>query len=76
MAGPNDPTVFTKLTSVMVHGGDFLDFAVSPGANDYSDGEFTLITIQSIPEPATLLLAGAGLVLVGLKNRHKFTKPS
>jgi len=75
-AGPNDPTVYMKFSSVMVHGGDFLDFAMSPNASDYSDGAFELITLQSIPEPATLLLVGAGLALTGLKSRRKYSKPS
>jgi len=65
--GPNTFPIETEtFFNVPVHGGDFLDFIMAPGANDYSDGEFQVITIQSAPEPTTLVLAGAGLLLLAL----------
>ena len=79
--GPNTfPIQTVTFTNVTVHGGDFIDFVVAPGANDYSDGEFELITltgaVQITPEPISLLLAGSGLLLFGLLSRRKYFKPS
>jgi hypothetical protein len=67
--GPNSFPIETEtFFNVPVHGGDFLDFIMAPGANDYSDGEFQLITIQSAPEPTSFLLVGAGLLLIGMRR--------
>jgi len=68
----NDSTIFTKTTSIMVNGGDFIDFVMQPNASDYSDGQFELITIQGAPEPGSLVLMGAGLLgLAAWKRRRK-----
>ena len=73
-----DPSTFPVQTvtfTIPVQGGDFLDFAIAPNSNDFSDGEFQLITIQAIPEPSTLLLVGGGLLLAGLVTRRRFARP-
>jgi PEP-CTERM motif len=74
-ADPSTFAVQTVTLNVNVQGGDILDFAIAPNANDYSDGEFQLITIQAIPEPATMLLVGGGLLLAGFARR-KYSRPS
>jgi hypothetical protein len=81
-AGPNTFPVQHMVYTVFVHGGDFIDFGISPSNNDFSDGEFQLITIQGVsqiqdvPEPATLSFVGSGLLLAGVLKRRKFTRPS
>lgn len=68
----NDSTIFTKTTTLTVHGGDFIDFVIQPNASDYSDGQFELITIQGAPEPASFILMGVGLLgLAGWKRLRK-----
>jgi len=74
-AGPNTFPVQTLILNVAVHPGDILDFVITPNANDYSDGEFQLITIQAVPEPATMLLVAGGLLMAGFARR-KYSRPS
>jgi hypothetical protein len=74
-AGPNTFAVQTMTMNVNVKGGDILDFAISPNGNDYSDGEFQLITIQAIPEPSTILLVAGGLLAAAFALR-KYPRPS
>ena len=70
-AGPGTFPVQTLVFQLTLSAGDVLDFGISPNSNDYSDGEFQLITIQTVPEPASLLLVAGGLLLVGLKIRRQ-----
>jgi PEP-CTERM motif len=77
-AGTPDATTFavqTLVLDVAVHPGDVLDFAITPNSNDFSDGEFQLITIQAIPEPGTMLLVAGGLLVAGCARR-KYSRPS
>ncbi len=74
-AGPNTFAVQTVTMVVNVQGGDILDFPITPNANDYSDGEFQLITIQAIPEPSTILLVAGGLLAAAFAKR-KYSRPS
>ncbi len=74
-AGPDTFPVQTMLFNVAVHHGDILDFVITPNSNDYSDGEFQLITIQAIPEPATMLLVAGGLLVAGFARR-RYSRPS
>jgi hypothetical protein len=78
LGGPADANTFPVQTllimNLAVHGGDVLDFVVTPNANDYSDGEFQLITIQAVPEPATILLVAGGLLVAGFARR-KYSRP-
>lgn len=62
--------VETQTFTAFVTGGTFIDFAISPNQNDFSDGEFQLISIQSVPEPGTWVLVMGGLLLVGLAKRR------
>ncbi len=73
-AGANTFAVQTMTLLVNVQGGDILDFPITPNANDFSDGEFQLITIQAIPEPSTMLLVAAGLLVAGFARR-KYSRP-
>ena len=77
LGGPANQNTFpvqTLLLNVVVHPGDILDFVIAPNTNDYSDGQFQLVTIQAIPEPATLLLVGGGLLMAGFARR-KYSRP-
>ncbi len=74
-AGPNTFAVQTSTMNLAVQGGDILDFVITPNANDYSDGEFQLITIQAVPEPSTMLLVAGGLLLASFARR-KYSRPS
>jgi hypothetical protein len=73
-ADANTFAVQTVTMVLNVQGGDILDFPITPNANDYSDGEFQLITIQAIPEPSTMLLVAAGLLAAGFARR-KYSRP-
>jgi len=79
LGGPADPNTFPVQTlmilNLVVHPGDRIDFAIAPNANDYSDSEFQLITIQAVPEPVTMLLVGGGLLVAGFARR-KYSRPS
>ena len=73
----NDSSIFTETTTIMVHGGDYIDFVIDPNASDYSDGQFELITLQGAPEPGSLLLMGAGLLgLFVWKRRAAGPRPA
>jgi len=72
----NQTSVATiTLNNVFVQAGDIIDFVLAPEASDYGDGTFTLDTIQSVPtqvpEPATIFMAGAALLGLGLARRRK-----
>lgn len=63
--------------SVNVKPGDILDFVTVPNYNstvggyaDFSSGSFQLITITGVPEPSTIILVGAGLLLVGFTRKR------
>jgi hypothetical protein len=72
--------IYSITLSENVKPGDVLDFVTVPdydpalgGYADFSSGSFQLITIQGIPEPATLALIGGGLFLLGFA-RKRFRK--
>jgi hypothetical protein len=78
--GPGAGPIETLSVEAAVSPGDILDFIDSPGANDYADGEFQLVTIeglagsiqtQTLPEPATYGLTGLGLLLAAWKKRRR-----
>jgi hypothetical protein len=81
--GPGPGPVETETLETSVQPGEFLDFIDSPNGNDYADGEFQLITIQSsnstiqiqsLPEPATYGLVGLGLLSAAWKIRRLPTR--
>ena len=47
--------------------GDDLGFALTP---TLSDGSITIIEPTNVPEPSTLLLLSAGLIIAGLSARR------
>jgi hypothetical protein len=74
--GIPQPILTASDNNVVVHGGDFIDFVMSPMTDpkdnnqtvDFSSGTFEVITISSVPEPSFSLLLGAVLLLFGLKG--------
>ena len=80
----NQP-IYTLSTSTSVHAGDFIDVVIVPNYNtniagpvgsmvghaDFSSGVFQLVTINGVPEPATIALIGGGLFLLGFARRRR-----
>lgn len=77
--GIPQPVYSASVSNVVVKPGDVIDFVMStmtdPNYNnqsvDFSSGTFELITIQSVPEPATLVLVGGSLLLIGSMFRKR-----
>jgi len=80
--GIPQPVLTASANNIAVSGGDFIDFVMAPVTDpnfnnqtvDFSSGTFEQITIQSVPEPATYVLIGAGLLLLGIVRRRKIRK--
>jgi hypothetical protein len=78
--GIPQPVYSASADNVSVKAGDFIDFVMSPVTDpafnnktvDFSAGTFEVATIQSVPEGATTLLVGGGLILVGLLRFRAF----
>jgi hypothetical protein len=78
--GIPQPVYSATANNVSVKAGDFIDFVMSPVNDpafnnksvDFSAGTFETAAIQSVPEVATNLLVGAGLILVGLLRTRPF----
>jgi hypothetical protein len=71
--GAADPAIHTMSMELPLSAGDYLDFALAPNSNDFSDGTFELITIDSVlsaPEPSSAALLIAGLGIAGLLRRR------
>ena len=72
--GIPQPVYSASANNIGVKAGDFIDFVMAPVTDpafnnktvDFSAGTFEVATIQSVPEGATTLLVGGGLILVGL----------
>lgn len=74
--GIPQPVYSASANNISVKGGDFIDFVMAPVNDpafnnktvDFSAGVFEVATIQSasVPEAATSLLVGIGLILVGV----------
>ncbi len=72
--GIPQPVYSASANNISVKAGDFIDFVMAPVTDpafnnktvDFSAGTFEMATIQSVPEGATSLLVGGGLILAGL----------
>lgn len=69
--GPGQTELFSFLLPVLA--GDAISFAVSPNNTYFNDSTGFAATISPVPEPATLVLASLGVVLLCLKRMRTWT---